>query len=64
MGTPVDDPAMLLAAVRRLDDAGVVVTELTLGQPSLDEVFLALTGHRAKDDAETTQAETYERSLV
>lgn len=61
---PVDDPAMLLAAVRRIDDAGVVVTELTLGQPSLDEVFLALTGHRAEDDAETAQPTTHERSLV
>ncbi|MGH3098933.1 MAG: ATP-binding cassette domain-containing protein [Streptosporangiales bacterium] len=62
---PVDDPAMLLAAVRRLDDAGVVVTELTLGQPSLDEVFLALTGHRAEDDAaEATKAHAHERSLV
>lgn len=63
---PVDDPAMLLAAVRRIDDAGVVVTELTLGQPSLDEVFLALTGHRAEDDdgAEAANADAHERSLV
>ncbi|NED96979.1 ATP-binding cassette domain-containing protein [Phytoactinopolyspora alkaliphila] len=42
---PVSDPAVLPAAVRRLDDAGVVVTELTLRSASLDEVFLSLTGH-------------------
>jgi ABC-2 type transport system ATP-binding protein len=28
---------------------GIAVSELTLGQPSLDEVFLALTGHPADD---------------
>jgi ABC-2 type transport system ATP-binding protein len=30
-------------------DAGIDVAELSLGQPSLDEVFLALTGHHADD---------------
>jgi len=34
--------------VRRLDDAGVLVAELTLRGSSLDEVFLSLTGHRAE----------------
>lgn len=61
---PVDDPAMLLAAVRRLDEANIVVTELTLGQPSLDEVFLALTGHRAEDEQADDNPKTPERSLV
>jgi oleandomycin transport system ATP-binding protein len=36
--------------VRRLDDAGIVAAELNLRLPSLDEVFLTLTGHRAEDD--------------
>ena len=35
--------------VRRLDDAGIVASELALRMPSLDEVFLTLTGHRAED---------------
>ena len=35
------------AVVRRLDDAGITVTELALRLPSLDEVFLGLTGHAA-----------------
>ena len=33
-------------------DADVAVAELSLGQPSLDEVFLALTGHHAEGAAE------------
>ncbi|HEX8728942.1 MAG TPA: hypothetical protein VF739_09985, partial [Ktedonobacterales bacterium] len=32
-------------ALADLSRAGVIVTDFALGQPSLDEVFLALTGH-------------------
>jgi oleandomycin transport system ATP-binding protein len=46
----VSDPAMVPAVVRRLDDAGIVAAELSLRLPSLDEVFLTLTGHRAEED--------------
>jgi oleandomycin transport system ATP-binding protein len=46
----VTDPAVLPAVVRRLDDAGVVVTELALRGSSLNEVFLSLTGHPADED--------------
>ncbi|HEU5159300.1 MAG TPA: ATP-binding cassette domain-containing protein [Streptosporangiaceae bacterium] len=45
----VKDPAVLPAVVRRLDDAGVIVGELSLRKSSLDEVFLSLTGHRAEE---------------
>jgi oleandomycin transport system ATP-binding protein len=45
----VGDPAVLPAVVRRLDDAGIVVTELALRSSSLNEVFLALTGHPVED---------------
>ncbi|MET9799330.1 ATP-binding cassette domain-containing protein [Streptomyces sp. NPDC006368] len=44
---PVNDPELMPAVVRRLDGAGIAVGELTLRRSSLDEVFLALTGHRA-----------------
>jgi oleandomycin transport system ATP-binding protein len=37
----------LAAVARRLDAAGIAVTEVGLRLASLDEVFLALTGHRA-----------------
>jgi ABC-2 type transport system ATP-binding protein len=47
----VDDPERVAAAVAELAAAGAPVAELTLGQPSLDEVFLALTGHPAEDAA-------------
>ncbi len=50
---PVTDPAVLPAVVRRLDDDGVVITELTLRNSSLNEVFLSLTGHPAEDTGTT-----------
>ncbi|GAA2447876.1 MULTISPECIES: ATP-binding cassette domain-containing protein [Streptomyces] len=45
---PVNGPELMPAVVRRLDGAGIAVGELTLRRSSLDEVFLALTGHRAE----------------
>jgi oleandomycin transport system ATP-binding protein len=47
---PVSDPAMVPAIVRMLDDVGIVAAELALRLPSLDEVFMTLTGHRAEDE--------------
>ncbi|MGI5164208.1 ATP-binding cassette domain-containing protein [Spirillospora sp. CA-253888] len=54
---PVADPAALSAVVRRLDEAGLVAAELALRMPSLDEVFLTLTGHRAEPAATETVPE-------
>jgi oleandomycin transport system ATP-binding protein len=51
VSAPVPDGTVLPAAVRRLDDAEVVIAELALRGSSLDEVFLALTGHRAEDES-------------
>jgi ABC-2 type transport system ATP-binding protein len=42
----------LIEAVRGLDGAGVQITGLTLRRPSLDDVFLALTGHAAEEDGD------------
>jgi ABC-2 type transport system ATP-binding protein len=44
--------------VRRLSEAGVGVDDLTVRRPTLDDVFLALTGHAAEDgsDPEEQQA--------
>jgi oleandomycin transport system ATP-binding protein len=58
LSVPVNDPDILSAAVRRLDHEQVTVRELALRLPSLDEVFLALTGHRA--DQDTTEKPTQE----
>jgi oleandomycin transport system ATP-binding protein len=41
---PVTDPGALAHLVRRLDDSGLLVAELSLRTPTLDEVFLSLTG--------------------
>jgi oleandomycin transport system ATP-binding protein len=48
---PVTDPSVLPTVVRHLDDAGVLVAELSLRRSSLDEVFLSLTGHRTEEPA-------------
>ena len=46
-------PRVLIAAGRALDDAGVELEDLGIRRPSLDDVFLAITGHPAApgDDA-------------
>jgi oleandomycin transport system ATP-binding protein len=51
----IGDPALVPAVVRRLDDAGIVAAELSLRLPSLDEVFLTLTGHRAEEENDDPQ---------
>jgi daunorubicin resistance ABC transporter ATP-binding subunit len=43
-----DRVATLLAAARRIDESRIAVDDLTLRSPSLDDVFLALTGARAR----------------
>ncbi len=42
---------VLVEAVRCLDAAGIATTGLGVRRPSLDDVFLSLTGHGAEDDA-------------
>jgi oleandomycin transport system ATP-binding protein len=49
---PVTDPGLAPAVVRRLDDAGVRLAELTLRGSTLDEVFLSLTGSRTEEPQE------------
>src|SRR5436305_5384865 len=40
---------LIVDAVRRLDDAHVTVEDIGLRRPTLDDVFLALTGHAAEE---------------
>jgi ABC-2 type transport system ATP-binding protein len=48
---------IIVEAVRRLDEAGVGVDDIALRRPTLDDVFLALTGHAAEEpDDESEQA--------
>jgi ABC-2 type transport system ATP-binding protein len=48
---------MIAEAVRRLDQAGVGIDDISLHRPTLDDVFLALTGHAAEEEpaAETPE---------
>ncbi len=48
---------VLMDALRRLDSGGVVVLDVALRRPTLDDVFLTLTGHAAElDDTEVNDA--------
>jgi ABC-2 type transport system ATP-binding protein len=42
--------AVLTEALRRLDAANVTLHDVALRRPTLDDVFLTLTGHRTEDD--------------
>ncbi|WP_406284670.1 ATP-binding cassette domain-containing protein [Embleya sp. NBC_00896] len=47
---PVDDRVAALTRVaRELQDDGIVIEDIGVRQPTLDEVFLRLTGHRAHE---------------
>ncbi|MFL6128971.1 MAG: ATP-binding cassette domain-containing protein [Mycobacteriales bacterium] len=39
----------LLTVIRALDDAGIAIDDVGLRRPTLDDVFLSLTGHIAQD---------------
>jgi ABC-2 type transport system ATP-binding protein len=48
-------------ALAALAESGVVISEFALGQPSLDEVFLALTGHTSpQEESSSVQTEETE----
>ena len=51
VGVGARNSQALVEAVRSLDAAGVVTDGLAVRRPSLDDVFLAVTGHAAEDDA-------------
>ena len=46
----------IVEAVRRLDEAGVDVDDLSLRRPTLDDVFLKLTGHAAEMSDDESEA--------
>ncbi len=50
----ISDPERVAHALAELSRSSVAITDFALGQPSLDEVFLALTGHPAENDDVTT----------
>jgi ABC-2 type transport system ATP-binding protein len=42
---------VLVEALRRLDADGIAVLDVALRRPTLDDVFLTLTGHAAEVEA-------------
>jgi ABC-2 type transport system ATP-binding protein len=48
-------PDRIAVGLAELVNAGITVEEFALGQPSLDEVFLSLTGHPAETEDETEE---------
>jgi ABC-2 type transport system ATP-binding protein len=49
----------IAAAVRRLDEAGIAIDDIAVRSPTLDDVFLTLTGRAAEPEEETeTEAKT------
>jgi ABC-2 type transport system ATP-binding protein len=53
---PVTDAGRASAAITELSGAGIDLADFALGQPSLDEVFLALTGHTTEETVEEEAA--------
>jgi ABC-2 type transport system ATP-binding protein len=57
LGAPVDNsPGLATSVVRALDAAGVLVDNIEVRQPSLDDVFFSLTGGSAQDPAAAHEA--------
>jgi hypothetical protein len=48
--TSQDGPRVLIEVLRALDANGIVPTTLTVRQPSLDDVFLTMTGRHVEAD--------------
>lgn len=46
----------IVEAVRRLDEANIMVDDISLRRPTLDDVFLSLTGHIAEEEKEEVSA--------
>jgi ABC-2 type transport system ATP-binding protein len=46
----------LVQVVRDLDEAGIAIDDIGLRRPTLDDVFLSLTGHATAEDAATENA--------
>ncbi|MEU5437881.1 ATP-binding cassette domain-containing protein [Streptomyces sp. NPDC020719] len=62
---PADNPLLVSALARRLDTAGISADEMGLRLPSLDEVFLALTGRNsATEDDKNSDDNLSERNAA
>jgi ABC-2 type transport system ATP-binding protein len=56
ISAPVHDRVLALTEVARgLDDAGIAAEDIALRRPTLDEVFLHLTSHQARNSEQESQ---------
>jgi ABC-2 type transport system ATP-binding protein len=55
---PMDDPDVVTELLLTLRDEGIHLAELSVQKPTLDEVFLTLTGHGVEDEASDAEATT------
>lgn len=64
INAPMAAPDAITDLLVRLRDAGISVTELAVQKPTLDEVFLTLTGRSATEEHADTQPRELETSAV
>ena len=58
VSVPLSDRSGAIAdAVRRLDEAGIAIDDIAMRRPTLDDVFLSLTGRATEHDEEAQEAE-------
>src|SRR5690606_3134434 len=62
LSAPCGDAARAAEAVAELSRAGVRIADFSLGRPTLDEVFLALTGRPAEEVPDEDDAATEEEA--
>lgn len=51
----INDPALVAEAISELAREGIAISDFSFGRPSLDEVFLSLTGHSAEGEADAEE---------
>ncbi|PJI95281.1 ATP-binding cassette domain-containing protein [Luteimicrobium subarcticum] len=61
---PVTGPDAVTDLLVRLREARIEVASLNMSKPSLDEVFLTLTGHETADDADETSDTTAREAVL
>jgi ABC-2 type transport system ATP-binding protein len=63
VGVPVRGRSGVIAeAVRRLDQADVVIDDIALRRPTLDDVFIGLTGRSAEEEPPTETPQPLEEA--
>jgi ABC-2 type transport system ATP-binding protein len=55
-------PGEIVEAVRRLDEADIGIADIGVRRPTLDDVFISLTGHAAEEPEEEEQGQEQEQA--